>query len=77
MRSENDYGPSAEQALAAKRAEYFEAGTRVVWDADPVARVVRVYRPGDAAPVVFGAGDEADAEPAVPGWRVGVDWLMR
>ena len=76
VRSEGDYGPAAEQALAAKRAEYFEAGTRVVWDVDPEAGEVRRHRPGEAAPAVFGAGSEADAEPAVPGWRLGVDWLM-
>ena len=76
VRSENDYGPAAEAALAAKRAEYFEAGTAVVWDVDPVARVVRAYRAGAATPVVFGAGSDADAEPAVPGWRLPADWLM-
>lgn len=77
VRSDWDYGPTAEQALADKRADYFEAGTRVVWDVDPIAREVRRYRPGEAAPTVFAAGSEADAEPAVPGWRVAVDWLMR
>ncbi len=76
VRSEGDYGPAAELAMATKRAEYFEAGTRVVWDVDPVANVVHRYRPGVAAPAVFGPGTEADAEPAVPGWRVPVDWLM-
>src|SRR5262245_16126674 len=35
VRSENDYTPSAEVGLAAKRADYFEAGTRMVWDVDP------------------------------------------
>ncbi len=76
VRSAGDSGPAAEAAMAAKRAEYFEAGTRVVWDVDPVAGVVRRYRPGEAAPVVFGAGSDADAEPAVPGWRLAVDGLM-
>ncbi len=76
VRSENDYGPAAEVALAAKRAEYFEAGTRVVWDVDPVAGVVRRYLPNEPVPVVFGAGADADAEPAVPGWRLVVNWLM-
>jgi Uma2 family endonuclease len=76
VRSEGDYGPAAELAMATKRAEYFEAGTRVVWDVDPVANVVHRYRPGIAAPTVFGPGTEADAEPAVPGWRLPVDWLM-
>ena len=76
VRSEGDYGPAAEAAMAAKRAEYFEAGTKVVWDVDPEAKTVRRYRPGEPAPAVFGAGEEADAEPAVPGWRLAVDWLM-
>jgi len=32
VRSENDYGDAAEDELAAKRADYFAAGTLVVWD---------------------------------------------
>jgi Uma2 family endonuclease len=75
VRSENDYGPAAETEMAAKRAEYFEAGTLVVWDVDPVAGVVRRYRP-DGSVAEFAAGAEADAEPAVPGWRLSIDWLM-
>jgi Uma2 family endonuclease len=76
VRREHDYGPAAEAALSAKRAEYFEAGTAVVWDVDPVGGVVWRYRPGEDAATVFGPGTEADAEPAVPGWRMPVDWLM-
>lgn len=76
VRSGNDYGPAAEAGMATKRAEYFEAGTLVVWDVDPIADVVRRYRAGDAVPKVFRSGDQADAEPAVPGWRLAVDWLM-
>ena len=76
VRSENDYGPAAEAELAAKRAEYFEAGTQVVWDVDPEAGEVRRYHPGGGPPAVFGSGQEADAEPAVPGWRLAIDWLM-
>lgn len=78
VRSENDYGPAAEIALAAKRADYFEAGTRVVWDADPRAECIRIYR-SDAPeqPTISGRGEQADAEPAVPGFRVSVDWIMR
>lgn len=75
VRSEGDYGPAAETELAAKRADYFEAGTLVVWDVDPIARIVRSYR-SDGSVAEFAAGTEADAEPAVPGWRVSVDWLM-
>jgi Uma2 family endonuclease len=75
VRSEGDFGPAAEAGMAQKRAEYFEAGTAVVWDVDPVAGVVRRYRTGEASPTEFGPGTEADAEPAISGWRVSVDWL--
>lgn len=77
VRSEDDYGPAAERAMAAKRADYFEAGTQVVWDVDPVARTIACYR--SSAPIqvtLFKAGDVADAEPAVPGWRLAVDELF-
>jgi len=77
VRSEGDHGPPAEKVMAAKRADYFEAGTLAVWDVDPEKKEIRLYR-SDAAdrPVVFSAGMEAHAEPAVPGWRTSVDWLM-
>ncbi len=76
VRSESDYGSAAEAAAAGKRAEYFEAGTLVVWDVDPVSGVVRSHRAGESAAAVFGPGSDADAEPAVPGRRLAVDWLM-
>lgn len=77
VRSEGDSGPAAERAMAAKRVDYFEAGTQVVWDVDPAAHTVRVYRStAPDQPVLFGFGSEAEAEPAVPGWRVSVDWVM-
>jgi Uma2 family endonuclease len=34
VRSENDYGKTAEEEMAAKRRDYFTAGTLVVWDVD-------------------------------------------
>ncbi len=79
VRSENDYGPAAEQAMAAKRGDYFAAGTLVVWDVDLLGEdVVRKYTAADpASPTVFRRGDIADAEPAVPGWRMAVDDLFR
>lgn len=77
VRSETDYGPAAERAMALKRADYFLAGTLVVWDVDPQAGVVRKYTATDPdTPTTFGPGQEADAEPAAPGWRLPVDWLM-
>ena len=73
VRSENDYGPPAEADMAAKRADYFAAGTQVVWDVDPVAETVTAYRAtAPAQPVVYRRGDTAHAEPAVPGWRMPV-----
>ena len=71
VRSENDYGAAAEAELAAKRADYFAAGTRAVWDVDPLAETVALYRADvPATPVIFRRGDVADAGEAVPGWHV-------
>jgi Uma2 family endonuclease len=73
VRSENDYGRTAERDLAAKRADYFEAGTKVVWDVDPEEKVVRVYRADQPETAeVYGDGQEANAEPALPGWKLPV-----
>jgi Uma2 family endonuclease len=77
VRSENDYGPAAEAELADKRSDYFAAGTQVVWDVDPRAECVHVYRAAQPTqPVTYRRGQVADAEPAVPGWRVAVDWIF-
>ena len=81
VRSENDYGKSAEVEMAAKRADYFAAGTLVVWDVDVLggAEVVRKHDKGGGAdtPVaVFRRGDTADAEPAVLGFTMPVDDLF-
>lgn len=77
VRSENDYGPEAEKAMARKRADYFAAGTLVVWDVDLLGPdVVRVFRAREAEPTIYGRGQTAEAEPAVPGWRMPVDELF-
>ncbi len=78
VRSEGDYGEHAERAMARKRADYFAAGTLVVWDVDLLANdVVRVYRAAAPdQPVVYRRGDMAEAEPAVPGWSMAVDALF-
>lgn len=73
VRSENDYGAAAETEMAAKRSDYFTAGTLVVWDVDPEAETIMAYRAtGPTQPVIFRQGDIAEAEPAVPGWRIPV-----
>jgi Uma2 family endonuclease len=79
VRSENDYGPVAEREMAAKRADYFAAGTLVVWDVDLLSdEVVRVYRAGNPnTPTVYHRGEVVEAEPAVPGWSMAVDELFR
>jgi Uma2 family endonuclease len=78
VRSEGDYGERAEQEMARKRADYFAAGTLVVWDVDVLReRVVRVYRASDPnAPTIYRSGDVAEAEPALPGWTMPVDDLL-
>ena len=78
VRSERDCGRRAEQALARKRADYFAAGTLVVWDVDLLSdEVVKVYRASDPEhPTSYRRGDIAEAEPAVPGWSMPVDNLF-
>ncbi len=78
VRSENDYGPKAEREMAAKRADYFAAGTLVVWDVDLQSdEVIRKYTVADPShPTVFRRGETADADPAVPGWTLPVNDLF-
>jgi Uma2 family endonuclease len=78
VRSEGDYGPGVEQDMIKKRADYFAAGTLVVWDVDLLSPdVIRVYRADDPDnPTIYCRGEVAEAEPAVPGWRIAVDELF-
>ncbi len=78
VRSQSDYGPKAEAAMARKRRDYFAAGTLVVWDVDVLQdEVVRVYRfDNPDHPAVYRRGEVAEAEPAVPGWSMAVDDLF-
>ena len=78
VRSEGDYRRAAGREMADKRADYFRAGTLVVWDVDVLRdMVVRVYRATDPEnPNVYGKGEIAEAEPALPGWTMPVDDLL-
>jgi Uma2 family endonuclease len=78
VRSEGDYGPKAERDMAQKRADYFAAGTIVVWDVDLLSdEVVRVYRASDPLNhKIYGRGQLAEAEPAVCGWTMPIDDLF-
>jgi len=74
VRGENDYGRAADKEIAAKRADYFVAGTLVVWDVDPLAETITAFlASAPAQPIVYRRGETADAEPAVPGWRIAVN----
>lgn len=79
VRSESDYSPAAEREMAAKRADYFAAGTLVVWDVDVLkSETIRVFRASDPAnPTVYSRGQIAEAEPALPGWTFPVEDLFR
>jgi Uma2 family endonuclease len=78
VRSDEDYGPAAEREMAEKRADYFAAGTLVVWDVDLLSPdVVRVYRASNPnQPTIYHRGEQAEADPAVPGWTMPVDALF-
>jgi len=78
VRSTDDYGPAAEKRMAEKRADYFAAGTLVVWDVDVLwEKVVRVYRHCDPGnPTIHGSRESADAEPALSGWTMNVEALL-
>ena len=74
VRSDQDYGPAAERAMRDKRADYFVAGTLVVWDVDVLKEQrVCVYRASDPLrTVTYQRGNVAEAEPAVAGWSMAV-----
>lgn len=78
VRSKNDYGAKAEKKITDKIADYFAAGTLVVWDVDVIKdRLVRVYRAHDPHhPTIYHSGEIAEAEPALPGWKLPVDDLF-
>jgi Uma2 family endonuclease len=78
IRSKDDYGPAGETRLAAKRADYFAAGTLVVWDVDiEQGGWVRVYRAADLMnPTEHSRGAIVDAEPAVHEWSMPVEGLF-
>jgi Uma2 family endonuclease len=79
VRDGTDHGPAAEERMASRRADYFAAGTKIVWDVDVLVgeEAVRVYRADDPEhPTIYRRGEIAEAEPAVPGWRMPVDELF-
>jgi Uma2 family endonuclease len=78
VRSKADYGPAVEKRLRSKREDYFAAGTRVVWDVNPMKETVAVYRatkPSKAT--VYRLRQIAEAEPAVPAWRLPLSEIFK
>ncbi len=75
---QHDYGETAEKEIAKKRVDYFEAGTLVVWDVDVLrGELIKVFRASDPRnPTVHRRGEIAEAEPALPGWRMEVEQLF-
>lgn len=51
-----------------KVADYFEAGTRMVWVVNPRRRTVTVYRSPQTS-TILSATDELDGQEVVPGFR--------
>lgn len=78
VRSENDYGNSAEMKLAAKRRDYFECGTKAVWDVDlENEEVIKLYSTHEHTPVqIFKKNQLAHANPAIPNWEFKVSELF-
>lgn len=78
VRSENDYGKNAETEIKKKRADYFAAGTEIVWDVDLLSEnVVKSYhRDNSEQPRIFRRGEIVDAEPTLPDWKMAVDELF-
>lgn len=79
VRSANDYGAAAEASIAQKRADYFAAGTQVVWDVDLQAdAVIRAYQASQPEqPTIFRRGDQAETGRALPGWTFEVNALFQ
>jgi Uma2 family endonuclease len=76
IRSESTYGPAAEREMTWKRADYFAAGTQVVWDVDVLREeLIRVYpahdprEPGDLPPRRARRGRARGARLALSGGR--------
>ncbi len=78
VRSENDYGKKAEEAIKQKRHDYFIAGTKVVWDVDLLSEnVIESYSYDNPdTPQIFKRGEIANAESALPNWTFEVDELF-
>ena len=78
VRSENDYGKKADEAIKQKRDDYFAAGTKVVWDVDLLGEnVIKSYSSENTdTPQIFKRGEIAKTQSALPNWTFAVDELF-
>lgn len=58
--------------MAIKRDDYFSAGVELVWEVDPVARVVNVFT-SPTQFVTLQAGDSLTGDPVLPGFILSID----
>lgn len=61
--------------MAVKRGEYFQAGVRLVWEIDPVARTVTVYT-SPMASTVRTESDSLDGGEVLPGFALSLASLF-
>jgi len=58
-----------------KIAQYFAAGTRLIWVVDPKAKMITVHAPA-REPVTLREGDALDGEDVLPGFRYSIAQLF-
>jgi Uma2 family endonuclease len=77
VRSESEYEPAKESERNAKRTDYFEARTPIVWDVDPIDERIDAYHASAPdRPITYRRGDFADAGEVIPDWRLDVAWVF-
>jgi Uma2 family endonuclease len=62
-------------AMKRKLAQYFDAGTRLVWVVDPKTRLITVHAPG-REPAVLHETDTLDGEDVLPGFHYSIAKLF-
>lgn len=68
---------NAPAEMARKRLEYFQSGTRLVWEVDPASRTVSVYLAPDA-PTVLDERSSLDGGSVLPGFSLSIQaWFAR
>ncbi len=62
-------GSNTKAEMERKRAEYFDAGVRLVWEVDPTTRIVSVYTP-DGSVVRLDSSQTLDGGDVLPGFSL-------